>query len=232
MASFTSVGDTTTATLVAKGDDCAVALSGTYNMTIALQREQGSPGSGSWEVLNTWSTANATVAYVHTATLDNERLRLIVQVDTSGTCTATLTVTSNQATTVSNYTEATLAVTDIYAGRVITGNRAAGIVFTLPAATGTGDEYEFYCGTTITSGAFKVAALGTDTMSGAAIIATDIAGVVMITGATTDYISMNGSTTGGLVGSWVRVRDVASAKWSVFAICVSTGAEADPFGAT
>lgn len=95
MASFTSVGDTVSLTLPRKGETAAIALSGTYNMTIALQREVGSPSSGMWETLKTWTTADATVAYSHVAANDNERLRLIVLVDTSGTCTATLTDASN-----------------------------------------------------------------------------------------------------------------------------------------
>lgn len=91
MASFTGVGDNTELQMNLKGDIAAVAISGTYDMTIALQREQGSPGSGSWETLKSWNTANATVAYNHTTTRYNEKLRLIVLVDTSGTATATLT---------------------------------------------------------------------------------------------------------------------------------------------
>lgn len=95
MASFTGVGDTTTLNMTHRGDVASIALSGTYDMTIALQREQGSPGSGSWESLKTWTTANATVAYDYTTKSEDERLRLIVLVDTSGTCTATLTDTND-----------------------------------------------------------------------------------------------------------------------------------------
>lgn len=91
MASFTAVGDSTSITMKSKGDSVAVAISGTYNMTIQLQREEGSPGSGAWILVKEWSTANATVAYTHVTTRLNEVLRLIVTVDTSGTATATLT---------------------------------------------------------------------------------------------------------------------------------------------
>lgn len=91
MASFTSVGDTTTLSTSYPGETVAVALSGTYDMTIALQREVGSPGSGAWYTIKSWNTADATVAYNYTTKYHNEELRLIVQVDTSGTCTATLT---------------------------------------------------------------------------------------------------------------------------------------------
>jgi hypothetical protein len=79
-----------------RGDVASVALSGTYNMTIALQKELGSPGSGSWREINRWSTADATVAYNYVTQGDNERLRLIVLVDTSGTCTATLLDTTDK----------------------------------------------------------------------------------------------------------------------------------------
>lgn len=91
MASFTAVGDSVTLDLTYKGDVAAVAIFGTYNMTIALQRESGSKGSGAWDTIKEWSTANATVAYNYTATRANESLRLYVKVDTSGTATATLT---------------------------------------------------------------------------------------------------------------------------------------------
>lgn len=90
MASFTGVGDTTSLTLSRRGDIARVALSGTYDMTIALQREEGSPGSGSWSTIKKWSTANATVSYDYSAPTDDERLRLNVLVDNSGTCTATI----------------------------------------------------------------------------------------------------------------------------------------------
>lgn len=95
MASFTGVGDTTTLTSTRKGNDVSVAISGTYDMTIALQREVGSPNSGSWEEIERWSTANATVAYTHTTKDDRESLRLIVLVDNSGTATATLSEASS-----------------------------------------------------------------------------------------------------------------------------------------
>ena len=132
-----------------------------------------------------------------------------------------------------NVTAATLTLDrDTHAGAVITGNRAAGIVFTLPASSGKGDVYTFVCGTTITSNAFKIqVANGTDTIFGGVAISTDIAGVTMLCGGTDDTISMSGSTTGGVAGSWVRVTDVSSGKWMVEGFLCSTGVEATPFSA-
>src|SRR3990167_3784440 len=90
MASFTGVGDNTVLTLVDKNEQVDIAISGTYNMTIALQRELGAHGSGAWVTIKTYTTANATVAESYTTRGYNERVRLIVTVDTSGTATATL----------------------------------------------------------------------------------------------------------------------------------------------
>lgn len=91
MASLADVGDSTSLTLGPKGDIATIAISGTYAMTIALQREVGSPGSGAWITLKEWSTANATVSYTIPTVQDSETLRLIVTADTSGTATATIT---------------------------------------------------------------------------------------------------------------------------------------------
>jgi len=91
MASFTGVGDSLEYDATYKGEIIAVAISGTYSMTIALQKRVGSKGSGAWVDIIEWSTDDATVAYDHVTTELNESVRLIVKVDTSGTATATLT---------------------------------------------------------------------------------------------------------------------------------------------
>lgn len=132
-----------------------------------------------------------------------------------------------------NVTAATLTVDrDNHAGTVVTVNRSTGCTITLPASTGKGDEYTFYCGTTIASGSLKIqVANGTDTLAGGVAISTDIAGVTMLCGGTDDTITMSGTTTGGVAGSWVTVNDVAAGKWMVNGFLASTGAEATPFSA-
>lgn len=132
-----------------------------------------------------------------------------------------------------NCTAATLTVTaNLHAGRIITLNRAAGITATLPAASGTGNEYTFFTATTFTgSGIIKVAN-ATDIIQGGVAVSTDAAGVSILADATSDTITMNGSTTGGIKGSWVKVVDVAAGIFMVSGFIVSTGAEATPFSAT
>jgi len=133
-----------------------------------------------------------------------------------------------------NVTAATLTVDrDNHAGTVVTVNRAAGCTITLPASIGKGDEYTFYVGTTITSNSFIIkVANSSDTMAGGVSISTDIAGITMLAGGTNDTITMSGSTTGGVAGSWVTLKDVAANVWMVNGFLCSTGTEATPFSAT
>lgn len=119
-----------------------------------------------------------------------------------------------------------------HSGTILLLSAAAGLTVTLPDAVGNGDEYEFFVATTVTSNAYVIQAPDADnTISGALGVTTDAAGVVIPTAATTDTISMNGSTTGGVLGSYVKLKDVAANKWMVSGALVSTGTEATPFSA-
>jgi hypothetical protein len=133
-----------------------------------------------------------------------------------------------------NATAATLAVSAAtHEGRVVTLNRAAGIVATLPAATGSGGRYRFIVGTTFTGdGIIKVT--GNDTMTGLALVAQDggDTSVTFETAADSDTITLNGTTTGGLKGADVEVIDVAADLWFANVRTAATGTEATPFSAT
>jgi hypothetical protein len=121
---------------------------------------------------------------------------------------------------------------DNHAETIVVMNSTTGFTITMPAATATGNKYKFVQNLTIGSGTQIIAALGTDLLMGAIAIATDIAGVTVPTTATSDKISMGGSTDGGVLGSTITLTDVASGKWLVEGSLVSTGAEATPFSAT
>jgi len=111
-------------------------------------------------------------------------------------------------------------------------NAAAGMTVTLPASAGTGDKYKLFVGTTVTSNNFIVAvANATDIMAGGVAMSTDIGGTNMLAAATSDTITMNGSTKGGLKGSWLIIEDAVSGVWVVGGFLVCTGTEADPFSA-
>jgi|TARA_Y100000310_G_scaffold171987_2_gene172110 hypothetical protein len=260
MASFTGVGDNVELAVPNRGEEISIDISGTYDMTIELQREQGSPSSGSWRSIKSWNTANATVAETYTTTHFNQKIRLIVLIDNSGTATATLTDNDDRTlhvlkddvgNTLQTWRQSgtefaggvrlgdpvaitasdTLTAAE-HAGRVVKADAAAGLTVTMPAATGTGDVYTIFFGTTVSSNDYIVqAASSSDVFNGGVSISTNIAGVTMLAAATTDTITMNGSTTGGLVGSWVQLTDVASGVFMLDGFLCSTGTEATPFSA-
>jgi len=129
-------------------------------------------------------------------------------------------------------TASTTLTRNVHANSPIVVNSTTGRTITLPAASGTGDVYDIFIKATIASGSGIIqVANSTDIMHGAIHLTTDIAGTSMPTSATTDTITMNGSTTGGVVGSWVKLTDVASGFWRLEGGLVCTGTEATPFSA-
>lgn len=118
---------------------------------------------------------------------------------------------------------------------VLTVNAAAGLTLTLPPAAGLGDTYTIVIGTTVTSNNVIVrVANASDTMRGVAVVAQDAGDTVVAfeAGATADTITMNGTTTGGLLGDRIILTDIATNLWSVNVISAATGTEATPFSAT
>jgi hypothetical protein len=121
-----------------------------------------------------------------------------------------------------------------YLNRTIVQNAAAGCVFTLPPATGGGDKVRIICQTTITSNALKVqVANAADTMTGVAILGQDGGDTVVLfeTASTSDTVSGNGTTTGGVKGDCIELEDIASNLWYVRFVGSATGTEATPFSA-
>jgi hypothetical protein len=127
--------------------------------------------------------------------------------------------------------DATLAINQGgHAGQTIVSNLAATQTFTLPAATGSGNVYKVFVNITKT-GDLVLQVTTTDIMQGGVSISTDIAGITMLAAATSDTLTMNGTTTGGVKGSHVEFQDVASGTWRVSGFLCSTGTEATPFSA-
>jgi hypothetical protein len=132
-------------------------------------------------------------------------------------------------------TATTLAVTAAsHAGKTVTISSAAPIAVTMPAATGTGNKYRFWIAVAATGTSHTIAALTTDIISGyafAVTTSTDNAEAFK-TSATSDKVSLNGTTLGGVVGDVVEFIDVKSGVWSVMAFTAPTGTEATPFSAS
>lgn len=130
-----------------------------------------------------------------------------------------------------NFTaSATLDASD--AGTLCTVNAAAGLTLTLPAASGTGRKFTIFIGTTVTSNDVIIqVANATDVMSGLVLSAADGGNTVngWETASTSDTITLDGSTTGGILGDMIELVDAASGVWAVQGRTSSTGTEATPF---
>lgn len=121
-----------------------------------------------------------------------------------------------------------------HVGATVVVNAAAGLTLTLPAASGTGYEYDVLIGTTVTSNSVIIqVANASDVMTGNALNAADAGdtAVMFETAAASDTITMNGTTTGGIKGDRVVLKDVAANLWAVNVRGSATGTEATPFSA-
>ena len=138
----------------------------------------------------------------------------------------------------------TLTMND-HAGRPLLCNLAAG-EWTLPTittgsagessggndynvASNLGATYTFIVQTLFSAGVIKTD--GTDKFIGFAksLITTAATGVVWFPGAANDELNFDGTTTGGIVGTLVRITAVASAQYFVEAYIKSSGSQATPF---
>jgi hypothetical protein len=131
---------------------------------------------------------------------------------------------------------AALAVTaDDHEGMIIVLNKADGITATLPAATGSGAKFTFVVGTTVTSNGYVIqVADATDVMDGVILAADDTAtpvALVWVTAATSDTITLDGSTKGGLIGDRIELIDIGANQWHVSGVLKQSGTEATPFSA-
>lgn len=112
-------------------------------------------------------------------------------------------------------------------------DRAAGVVYTLPAPI-VGMEFEFLATVAVTSNAYKVITnAATVFLVGGAIM-----GDVTIAqsgdyfeadGTTHVAISANGSTTGGLLGERYKVTCISATQWAIEGVLHGAGTLATPF---
>ena len=102
---------------------------------------------------------------------------------------------------------------------------------TVTAATGSKAVYTFIVATAVTSNSNVIqVANSTDTMNGLASVGGATAAIFGTLPAS-DTITMNGGTTGGLVGSYVQITDLAAGEYLVSAALVGSGTPATPFSA-
>jgi len=139
-----------------------------------------------------------------------------------------------------------------HAGRIISvgGTLAANVVLTLPtintsanvSSSGPGNDpntannegvvYTIWVPTTIATSSLKIGTDGTDKFVGTILgVDTDSSNalVAYTAGASDDFINFNGTTTGGVAGSWVQIVAIAANKYMVNGIALGSGTVATPF---
>jgi hypothetical protein len=151
-----------------------------------------------------------------------------------------------------NITSSTTLTPVDHGGRIITvgGTLAANVVLTLPTinastnavTSGPGQDpntlnnegvvYTIWVPTTIATSSLKIGTDGTDRFVGSLLsVDTDSAGVMVgfTAGASDDFINLNGTTTGGVAGTWVQIVAVDALKYMVTGVVLGTSVVATPF---
>lgn len=118
-------------------------------------------------------------------------------------------------------------------GSTVVFDRAAGVVVTLPLAV-PGTTFDFVVSTSVTSNALKViTGAGTEFLQGTlASVDTDTSDAVAgFSGNGTSHVavSMNGTTTGGLLGTSFRLTCLSATKWQISGTNRGSDTVATPF---
>ena len=155
-----------------------------------------------------------------------------------------LTVTAGTTTLGASFVRdiVTLTATDAitvaeHAGRILLMGEVGGdaaATFTLPAATGSGAEFQFIVSVVNTSNYIIKVADATDTIDGSVILHQDSANTVVSfnTASDSDTITLNGTTKGGVsIGDEITLIDIAANQYMVKGVLTASGTEATPFSA-
>ena len=157
--------------------------------------------------------------------------------------------------TVVDITASTTLSPEAHGGRIIAvgGSLAANVTLTLPAinvsanpttsgpgqdpstANNEGVVYTIWVPTTISTSSLKigVTSASSDLYVGAVMsIDSDSSGAVVAfsaNGSTNDFINLNGTTTGGVAGTWVQIFAIAADKYMVTGNVIGSGTVVTPF---
>jgi hypothetical protein len=150
-------------------------------------------------------------------------------------------------------TSSTTLTPEDHGGRIISvgGSLASAVTLTLatisaatnPTTSGPGQDpntlnnqgvvYTIWVPTTISTSSLKIGTDGTDKFIGSITmndVDSDGAALVgFFAAAANDFINLNGTTTGGVAGSWVQIFALAALKYAVTGTVLGTGTVATPF---
>ena len=140
---------------------------------------------------------------------------------------------------------------DTHAGRIVHNDAAGAVTYTLPATNANSDsaiagpgadlnnlsnvgaKFEIFNSITKTGDLVVQVANATDVMIGSALFIDDSSDNVVgfETASTSDTITLNGSTTGGLAGTIITCKAIGANRWGVQVNTGGTGDAATPFSA-
>ena len=186
--------------------------------------------------------SNLTISSSGTATITATGTTAITNNATVGGTlgvTGTTTLTGSFKPAIHTFT-ATDAITEVeHAGRTLLLGEVGGnaeVTLTLPAASGTGNVYKFIVSVTNTSNYIIKVANASDTIDGIMLYLDEDGTAVTAfpTVAASDTITLNGGTTGGIIGDYLEIIDIATNQFHVRGVQrVAAGANpATPFSAT
>lgn len=147
-------------------------------------------------------------------------------VDSSGNVTFPGNMTGGRMPIIDS-TAATLTLTAAQSGSVVLLDRAAGTTVTLPAPA-VGLTFSFVVNTSVTSNNHKVITDAGTTFILGGVVMTEAADTnaglaALFNGTTHISILMNGSTTGGLIGTCFNVYCVTATQWAIEGIVAGSG---------
>ena len=237
-----------------------VDLGDADQLTVRLQVEQGSFGSGSWRTIREWISGDAVVQYnwLHRSL---NRVRLFIAAAAGGTNIATITELNGQvfelagpglALTMHKFDADTGSFKDTpnmvaetasftldatkHGNRTTTlDGSGAALAVTFPVATGSGDVYKF----------MSIADPGTNDLTftcnvaggaflGSCHVMDDASAPTEFASdqSLDDLLTMNNGTTGGTaIGETWKFTDVGVNLWLVEAVVIGDAGEADPWSA-
>ena len=103
----------------------------------------------------------------------------------------------------------------LHANKMIVLNNTGPITITLPAATGTGDKYEFIVNSAATGTASVINTVGgSEYMAGMSFLNSTTVKMFATT-STSAVVQLNGGSQGGVVGDKVVLVDIATSLWQV-----------------
>jgi hypothetical protein len=156
----------------------------------------------------------------------------------SGSLTVTgATLSKVSVPTTSQVFATPVVLTTAQSGSKILINAAAGVDVTLPAiaTADIGTTFEFFITTSVTSNSFRITAQAGDLMAGSIYLSNDTAaytapqGVVVKPATSFLVMTMNGTTTGGKIGTRVRLIATGANQWFIEGVANGSGVLATPF---